>query len=369
MDCGFLAHSRDADLVANTVLIRELHSVAEARQVSHEAPESHAVNYALENLDTNGVGRVLLRGSVGSAAQALVNPVWFGRGERMTAEKSLKSLHQSSGAGENDVRKIDSSAKTNDPELPEEFGCRADSKGIVLPWVAGCATRVLHQSEKHRNVRTRSRMSKFRDVSTQDDGTVGPGSECGETATLGPGRATGTSLDRTDVNGKRPSQRCTASERWQPGVSSSPTSVPMNGGKLALKPMGHRRKYVSKSSIGREGVTFGCSEHKGVSSRRVSGRRKKLGRVVQTETEECIGQTAGTRSADYLRFLAEAEMRAVDLDELLDMDDSDVDDFEAVPDSNAAVLTCARVHLEVNSTSSSAKRACEIPPPLSRIPT
>ena len=94
-----------------------------------------------------------------------------------------------------------------------------------------------------------------------------------------------------------------------------------------------------------------------------------LGRVVQTETEECIGQAAGTRSADYLRFLAEAEMRAADPDEYLDMDDSDVDDFEAVPGRNAAVLTCARVHLEDSSMFSSAKRACAIPPPVSRIPT
>ena len=84
-----------------------------------------------------------------------------------------------------------------------------------------------------------------------------------------------------------------------------------NGRKLALNPMmGHKRKCVSKSVIRRKSVTFGCPEHKGISSRRVSGRRKMLGRAVQTETEEeCIGQTAGTRSADYLRFLAEAEMR------------------------------------------------------------
>ena len=51
------------------------------------------------------------------------------------------------------------------------------------------------------------------------------------------------------------------------------------------------------------------------------------------------------------------------------MDDSDVEDFEAVLDRNAAVLTCPRVHLEDNSMSSSAKGACEIPPPVSRIPT
>ena len=97
---------------------------------------------------------------------------------------------------------------------------------------------------------------------------------------------------------------------------------------------GSQEEYVSKSLIRRKSVTFGCPEHKGV-----SGRRKKLCRVVQTETEECVDQTAGTRSADDLRFLAEAEMRAADPDEYLDMGD-----FEAVPNRNAAVLTCARVH-------------------------
>ena len=106
-----------------------------------------------------------------------------------------------------------------------------------------------------------------------------------------------------------------------------------------------------------------------MSSRHVPERRKKLGRVVQTETEECIDQTAGTRSADYLGFLVEAEMRAADPDEYLDMDDSDVDDFEIIPGKNAAVLTCAGVHLEDNLMSPSAKRACKITPPVCRIPT
>ena len=172
----------------------------------------------------------------------------------MMAEKSSRYLHQSSGAAENDVRKIESSAKTNDPVLPEEFGCRANSKGIVLQWVAGCVAHVLHRSEKHHNVRARSRMRQFRDVLTQDGGTVDPGDERGEIATLDPGRATGTSLGRTDANDECPSQKCTTTEHWQPGVFSSSTSVPRNGGKLALKPMmGQKRKYVSKSFIQKEG--------------------------------------------------------------------------------------------------------------------
>ena len=84
----------------------------------------------------------------------------------MMAEKSSRYLHQSSGAGENDVRKIGCSAKTNDPVLPEEFGCRVNSKGVVPPWVAGCMTHVLQQSEKHHKARARSRTRKLRDVDT-----------------------------------------------------------------------------------------------------------------------------------------------------------------------------------------------------------
>ena len=147
----------------------------------------------------------------------------------MMAKKSSKCLHQSNGAGENDVRKIESSAKTNDPELPEESSCRANSKGIVRPWVAGCATRVLHQSEKHRNVRTRSRLRKFRVVSTQESETVDTGTERSEMATVNPVRVTGTSLGRTGGSEECPTQGCTASAHWQPGVFSSPTSMPRYG--------------------------------------------------------------------------------------------------------------------------------------------
>ena len=143
MDRGFLARGTDADLVTNTMLIQKLHSVVEARKVSHEASEPHAVNCVWENLNANGLGRALLKGSVGSAAQTR-------RGERMMAEKSSKCLHQSS--------------------------------------------------------------------------------ERGEVATV---RVTGTFLGHTDANNE-----C---------VFPSPTSVPRNGGKLALKPMWATGRSTSQS--------------------------------------------------------------------------------------------------------------------------
>ena len=104
------------------------------------------------------------------------------------AGRNLECTHQSSGACQNDVRKIESSAKTNDPVLPEEFGCRVNSKGIVPSWVAGCVARVLHRSEKHHNVRARSSNAESR----QDHGNL---------------------LNRTDANDECPSQRCTTSEQ------------------------------------------------------------------------------------------------------------------------------------------------------------
>ena len=124
---------------------------------------------------------------------------------------------------------------------------------------------MLHRTEKHHNVHAPSRMRNFRDALTQDDGTVDRRDERGEMPTVNPVRVTGTSLGRTDANDECPSQKCTTSEHWQPGVFSSPTSMPRYGRKSALKPaMGHRRKYVSKSLIRRKSVTFGCAKHKGV---------------------------------------------------------------------------------------------------------
>ena len=151
-----------------------------------------------------------------------------------------------------------------------------------------------------------------------------PGDESGETATLDLSRATGLSLGRTDVNGERPSQRCPTSEQWQPSVLPNPTSVPRNGEKLALKPMmGHRKKYVSKSFIRSKRETFGCSEHKRsfIATRvRASKEARPCGSARNGATRP---QAGTTRNADYLSFPAEAEMKAVDPDKCLDMDDSD----------------------------------------------
>ena len=80
-----------------------------------------------------------------------------------------------------------------------------------------------------------------------------------------------------------------------------------------------------------------------------SRRGKKAGRTPATTATEVesgqpqiqpVDQTDGmTRSADYLNFLAEAEMKAVEPEQSLDMDDSEADDLEDIPGRVAAVLT------------------------------
>ena len=191
----------------------------------------------------------------------------------------------------------------------------------------------------------------------------------GETTTLDPARATRTSLGRTDVNSKRPSQRCTTSEQWQPGVLSSPTSVPRNGGKVGVEADDGSQEEVRLKVFHPKGecdVWLLRAQGSFIATR---VRTSKEARLCGSDRDGATHQTAGTRSADHLRFLAEAEMRAVHPDEYLDTDDSDADDFEVTPGRNVAVLTGPRVHLEGNPMSSSAKRACANPPPVSRILT
>ena len=57
---GFLADGTDAGPGSTkAMLIQKPHNVVEARQVSHEALEPHAVNCVLESLDDEWLGKVV----------------------------------------------------------------------------------------------------------------------------------------------------------------------------------------------------------------------------------------------------------------------------------------------------------------------
>ena len=115
MDRGSLAH----DVCTGPVLIQKIHSAVETCQVPHESPQTRAVNGVLENLDTCGLGEVLLKRYVGSAIRILVDPARVGRGEKTMAEKCSNYLHQSNGMSENATKRVETSVTTSDCKLLE----------------------------------------------------------------------------------------------------------------------------------------------------------------------------------------------------------------------------------------------------------
>ena len=246
MDRGPFAHGV---CYTDPVLIQKIHSAVETCQVLHESSETRAVNDVLETLVTCSLGEVLLKRDFGSAIRILVNPAWVERGEKTMAEKYSKHLHQSNSTSENAVKGIEASVTASYCELPEWFGCQVESESIAPSRIVGCAAHVLSQSEKRgddHNVRVRLRSRRSRLKSE----TVNPEHVRGEMGELDPSKATETSLDRTDEDGKLLPQRRTARKQWQQNAFTNFTGVPRNPRGLAREPMTeNRKKYISKFPI------------------------------------------------------------------------------------------------------------------------
>ena len=141
MDHGVLGRDTDVDLSTILVLIQRPHGAVGACQVLRKGPEPHAIDCVLAYLDTWGLREVLLKADNEPAIQALVDTVRVKRGERPMVEKSPKYSHQSNGAVENAVRRIESLTRTY--ACGKTLGYKVDSK-IVLPWLVRHAACVLN---------------------------------------------------------------------------------------------------------------------------------------------------------------------------------------------------------------------------------
>ena len=84
----------------------------------------YAIDCVLAYLDTWGSREVLLKADNEPAIQTLVDAV---RSERTMVEKSPKYSHQSNGAVENAVRRIESLTRTYVCVLQEKLGYKVDS--------------------------------------------------------------------------------------------------------------------------------------------------------------------------------------------------------------------------------------------------
>ena len=206
----------------------------------------------------------------------------------------------------NATKRVETSVTTSDCELPEWSRRKTDSESIAPSRIVGCAVHVLSQSEKRkddRNVCVWLRTRKSRAELTQKSWTVNPEHVRGEMAKLDPSNAAETSLDRTDEDGERLPQRCTARKQWQQSAFTNLTGVPRNPRELTEEPMTeNRKKYISKSLIQRYGETPDSSECLGASSRHVRTSRKSRScgpvRGSATHPSDCWDEGRGGGSSD-----------------------------------------------------------------------
>ena len=119
-----------------------------ACQVLREGPKPYAIDCVLAYLDSWGLAEVLLKADHEPAIQALVDGVRAKRGERTMVEISPKYSHQSNGAAEKAVRRIESLTRTCVCVLQKKLGYKVDSKSIVLPWLMRHAAYVLSRFVK-----------------------------------------------------------------------------------------------------------------------------------------------------------------------------------------------------------------------------
>ena len=226
MDC----RNTDADLATILVVVQRPHGAIRACQVLRNGPEPHAIDCVLAYLESWGLAEVLLKADNDPAIQALVRGVRAKRGERTMLENSLKYSHQSNGAVENAVRRIESLTCTYVCVLQEKLGNKVDSKSIVLPWFARHAAYVLSRYIKRddgRSAWARLRGKECDSPMAQIGETVNFKVVRGEMAKLEPRWATDVFLGRTDESDEvfvgtaagiefaRSSKRRTKDKQWR----------------------------------------------------------------------------------------------------------------------------------------------------------
>ena len=210
MDYGVLGRDADVELATILVLIRRPHGAVGACRVLRKGPEPYAIDCVLAYLDTWCLREVLLKADNEPAIQALVDAVRVRRSERTMVEKSSKYSHQSNGAVENAVRRIESLTRTYVCVLQEKLGYKVNSKSIVLPWHVRHVAYVLSRFVKRddgRSAWARLRGKECDSLLAQVGETVDFKIVSGEMAKLEPRWATGTFLGRTDESDRRNSSR------------------------------------------------------------------------------------------------------------------------------------------------------------------
>ena len=264
--------------------------------------EPYAIHCVLAYLDTWGLREVLLKADNEPAIQALFESDGA-RGRRW--KKSPKYSHQSHGAVENTVRRIESPTRTYVCVLQEKLGYEVDSKSIVLPWLVRHAAYVLSRFMKRddgRSAWARLRGKECDSPLAQVGETVHFKVVRGGVAKLEPHWATGTFPGRTDESDEvivgtavgikfaRSFRRRTRDKQWQRDAFRTFIGVPWNPRGVAVEaPMASsRRKYITKSLVQQHGETTGCSVCLGISPQHTATCRERFERLTNPNATDVI---------------------------------------------------------------------------------
>ena len=227
------------------------------------------------------------------AIQALVEGVRIKRGERTMVEKSPKYSHQSNGAAENAVRRIESLTRIYVCVLQEKIGYKVDSKSIILPWLVRHAAYVLNRYIKRddgRSAWARLRGKECDSPLAQIGETVDFKIVRGEMAKLEPRWAVGTFLGRTDESDEvivgtaagiefaRSFRRRAANKQWERDAFTTLIGVPWNPRGLVVEApvASNRRRYITKALIHQYGETPGCAACLGTASQHTAKCRDRF---------------------------------------------------------------------------------------------
>ena len=220
-------------------------------------------------------------------------------------EKSPKYSHQSNGAVESAVRRIESLTRTFVRVLQEKLGYKVDSKSIVLPWLVRHAAYVLSRfvwREDGRSAWARLRGKECDSPLAQVGETVDFKIVRGGMAKLETRWATGPFLGRTDESDEvivgtavgiefaRSFRRRTRDKQWQRDAFTTFIGVPWNPRGLPVEaPMaGSRRRYITMSLVQQHGETPGWSACLGVSSKHTTKYRERFERLINPNATDVI---------------------------------------------------------------------------------
>eukprot|EP00959_Pyramimonas_sp_CCMP1952_P390581 8184911-Pyramimonas_sp.AAC.1 len=102
--------------------------------VIHKGPSEY-VNSAVElYLDVWGAADIILKGDQEPSLQAVITAVKNRSKHSTQVEKAPKCSHQSNGAIENAVERVESLLRTLHSELEVKLGVKIGPKSLIMPW-------------------------------------------------------------------------------------------------------------------------------------------------------------------------------------------------------------------------------------------